>query len=50
MDSLNNHEPRGVHDWIKACKRFWERQIRRIKGRAERMERRSKDRKRPRST
>lgn len=41
MDYLNGEEAQPLYDWIEACERFTERQLRRIKIRAERQKRRS---------
>ena len=40
--SLNGEGLRPVYDWVKAYERFWDHQLRRIKDRAEQMERESK--------
>src|SRR5262245_52710363 len=48
MYSLNGQALRPVYDWVKAYERFWEHQLDRIKDRAERMERESKLKERPR--
>ena len=47
MYSLNGQELRPVYEWVKAYEKFWEHQLRRIKGRAEQMERESKKLKEP---
>ena len=39
--SLNGEGLRPVYDWVKTYERFWEHQLRRIKDRAERIERES---------
>ena len=48
--SLNGQELRPVYDWVRTYQRFWEHQLRRIKERAEKMERESKLKERPRPT
>jgi DNA-binding transcriptional ArsR family regulator len=40
--SLNGQGLRPVYDWVKTYERFWESQLERIKDRAERMERTSR--------
>lgn len=40
--SLNAEELRPVYDWVKQYERFWDHQLRRIKDRAEQMERDAK--------
>ena len=42
MYTLNGEKLRTVYDWIKTYERFWEHQLKRIKDRAEQMERESK--------
>ena len=42
MYTLNGEELRTVYDWIKAYEHFWDHQLKRIKERAERLERESK--------
>ena len=44
--SLNAQALRPVYDWVKSYERFWEHQLRRIKDRAEQMERDAKSRER----
>ncbi|HMN97556.1 MAG TPA: metalloregulator ArsR/SmtB family transcription factor [Phycisphaerales bacterium] len=43
MYSLNGLKLREVHDWVKTYERFWDHQLRRIKERAERVERRGRE-------
>ena len=50
MYTLNGPALRPVYDWAKTFERFWEHQLVRIKDRAERMERDSKQKERPRPT
>jgi DNA-binding transcriptional ArsR family regulator len=40
--SVDGQRLRPVYDWVKTYERFWERQLQRIKDRAEQMERKSK--------
>ncbi len=47
MYSLNGEQLRPVYDWVKTYERFWDRQLQRIKERAERMQRESKPALRP---
>jgi DNA-binding transcriptional ArsR family regulator len=42
MYSLNGQELRPVYDWVKTYEHFWERQLQRIKDRAEEMDAESK--------
>src|SRR5215471_17828513 len=42
MYSLNGQELRPVYDWVKTYERFWDRQLERIKERAEQKVRESK--------
>jgi DNA-binding transcriptional ArsR family regulator len=46
MYSLNGDELKPVYEWIKTYERFWEKQLDRIKERAERMERENRLRER----
>ena len=48
--SLNGQELRPVYDWVRTYQRFWEHQLRRIKERAEKIERESRLKERPRPT
>ncbi|CAG0960122.1 Transcriptional repressor SdpR [Phycisphaerales bacterium] len=41
MYSLNGEELRPVYEWVKAYERYWDHQLKRIKDRAEQMERES---------
>jgi DNA-binding transcriptional ArsR family regulator len=41
MYSVNGEELRTVYDWVKTYERFWDQQLRRIKARAEGMQRAS---------
>jgi DNA-binding transcriptional ArsR family regulator len=50
MYSVNGQELRPVYEWVKTYERFWEHHLKRIKDRAERMERESKLKKRQRPT
>lgn len=42
MYSLNGEELKPVYEWVKSYERFWDHQLRRIRDRAEQMERESK--------
>jgi DNA-binding transcriptional ArsR family regulator len=48
MYSVNGEELRRVYDWVKPYERFWDHQLERIKKRAERTERESRQTERPR--
>jgi DNA-binding transcriptional ArsR family regulator len=50
MYSLNGQELRPVYDWVKTYEHFWERQLQRIKDRAEEMDAESKRKEDPPST
>ena len=41
MYSLNGEELKPVYDWVKSYERFWAHQLKRIKDRAEKMQRES---------